>query len=519
MTSLKLDSSGQYTRQLGWLQGRTGQKKFRLGSDLPKAQLAYCKLGLLWDVVLSEFEARQQAPTYKQPPGMVVDLKQPNRPEWSEEDLAIAEAIRKHRHAVRIEPRLILDAEEGDSAYATHLAWLAQRVGHIISILPADAEAADRGRRSHQQLAEHRSRKARDSARIAQIQLPTGLVGATLYEAIEAYAEQVVVSNAKESGKVEAANVRRLKAAIHDIDLGDLGYSALERIGRYWAARPEARKSNGQGSGKPISITTVDNHLSTARRFIKWLVRADTYRWEMPRHGLDALTVNLKQLNTSKEIADRRFGVKVFSRAQLTEVYRAATDFERLLILLGLNAAMAQAEIQTLRWDEVESGVIKRIRHKSGVYGEFALWPETQSALAWWQRVRPSGGDLVMLTDRGNPYTRQRISNAWVCLHKRLERHTGQSCSWWLSFKYLRKTGAQMVRAVSDGEIAGVFLSHGQPVASDELADVYTNRPFNKVADALRTAHAQLEDMFAAAPNAFISETLGRRQRLSTKTV
>ena len=146
--------------------------------------------------------------------------------------------------------------------------------------------------------------------------------------------------------------------------------------------------SNGKSSGKAISITTVKNYLSTARRFARWLDRSDAFGWELPRHGLDALKVNLKRLRTNAEVGQRRYGVKVFSPEQLAVLYRHATDFERLFILLGLNAAMVQAEILALRQDEVEGDTIKRIRRKSGVYAEFKLWPETRQALAWWQRVR-----------------------------------------------------------------------------------------------------------------------------------
>lgn len=83
-----------------------------------------------------------------------------------------------------------------------------------------------------------------------------------------------------------------------------------------------------------------------------------------------------------------------------------------------------------------------------------------------------------MLTDKLKPYTRQRLSNAWRILKNRIERETGQPVAWWLPFKHLRKTAAQFDHQVSDGEIAGVFLSHGQPVESDALADHYSNRPF-----------------------------------------
>ncbi len=509
---LKPDSSGQYARQIGWLTGRSGQKKFRLGRDLQKAELAHYKLGLLWQVVVDQHErAAVPVGTYAPPD------QTPEKPVWTEEALTVAEAIRKHQHDIRVGPA---EHDKGDVAYLTRLDYLRQRYGHLIQTIPADEEAAERGLEVHRGHAEHRSRQARVSARIADIPMPTGVNGSNLYEALDAYGVHAQEHNRKEGGRVEAANARRLKNAIHDMDLGDFGYSSMEWIKNYWSARPEAMTRGGKGSGKPISVTTVDNHLSSARRFVRWLDRSDAFDWELPRHGIDALKVNLRRLRTDAELGQRRHGVKVLGLEELATIYRYATDFERLLILLGLNGAMAQAEISTLLWDEVEGDSIKRIRRKSGVYAEFALWPETQKALDWWQRVRPAKGELVMLTDRGQPYTRQRISNTWGNLRRRIERDTGLAPDWWLPFKHLRKTAAQLVRQASDGEVAGVFLSHGQPVATDELADAYSNRPFEKVGAALGDVLGKLEKVFSTAPDAFTGERVGqgpkqRRQRRS----
>lgn len=501
-TRLKLDSSGQYARQIGWLTGRSGQKKFRLGRDLRKAEVAHYKLGLLWQVVETQHE-RHESAVARSGFGQQGD----ERPVWTDDALVIAEAIRKHQHEVRVpRPARILD----DTAYMTYLDGLRQRVGHLISVLPADREAAERGREIHRFHAEHRSRKARLSARIAEVPVPLGVTGSSLYQALDDYAIYAQQQNKREGGRIEAANTRRLKDSIGDMDLGEFGYTAMETIKTYWASRPEAKTPKGEGSGKPISISTVNNHLKTARRFVRWLDRSDTFDWELPRHGLDAMTVNLQRLQTDAEVAERRHGVKVLTVPQLATIYEHATDFERLLVLLGLNAAMAQAEITTLRWDEVEPGVIKRIRRKVGVYAEFALWPETEQALEWWSRVRPAGSDLVMVSGEGNPYNRHRISNTWAKLRKRIERETGQPADWWLPFKHLRKTAAQLVRDASDGEVAGTFLSHGQPVASDELADVYSNRPFDKVGAALGDVRDKLKKVFKTALDAFTGEKVGQ---------
>ena len=505
-TSLKPDNSGQYTRQVGWLAGRSGQKKFRLGRDLAKAEVAHYKLGRLWQVVVDEQEQqrRRDAEDFTAGPN---DASTDGRPEWTDDALALAEAIRKHQHSIRVgQPANI----KGDAAYVAYLDHLRQRFGHLINIVPADEEAAEHGRVEHRNFAEHRSRQARLNARIANVPVPAGVTGSALYQALDAYADQVAESHTKEFGKVESANARRLKNSITDMDLGDFGYSAMERIKGYWAARPEAKLRGGKGSGRPISVSTVEGHLKTTRRFMRWLDRSDAFDWELPPHGLDALKINLKRLRSDEELAKQRHGVKVLTVPQLAEVYRHATDFERLLVLLGLNAAMAQAEIMTLRWDEVEQDAIKRIRRKSEVYAEFTLWPETRAALDWWRRVRGAKGDLVMVTAERNGYTRQRISNAWSTLRKRIERETGQAPDWWLPFKHLRKTGAQLVRQASDGEVAGVFLSHGQPVATDDLADAYTNRPFDKVAAALEDVHKELSPVFSAAPKAFEVDLIGK---------
>lgn len=66
-----------------------------------------------------------------------------------------------------------------------------------------------------------------------------------------------------------------------------------------------------------------------------------------------------------------------------------------------------------------------------------------------------------------------------------------------------RSTTGQLVRKVVDGETAGVFLAHGQPVRTDDLLDVYTSREFSRVFAANTKIRELLQPMFATAPEAF----------------
>ena len=68
--------------------------------------------------------------------------------------------------------------------------------------------------------------------------------------------------------------------------------------------------------------------------------------------------------------------------------------------------------------------------------------------------------------------------------------------------------------------MSAVFLMHGQAVQEDNLLDLYTNRPFGKVFEALRTLQGQLQRVFDAVPQDVTEQpmqqytTLGKRERI-----
>lgn len=193
-------------------------------------------------------------------------------------------------------------------------------------------------------------------------------------------------------------------------------------------------------------------------------------------------------------------------------------------MLLGLNCAFAQAEICTLRHDEIDReakpAIIKRIRRKTRVYGEFVLWPETTAAIEWFlsqrRAVRSAQPRYVMVSAQGRPFDRQRIANAWNGLLRRVAKCHGDFRA--LSFKHLRKTAGQLVRQAADGEIMGVFLCHGRAAITDDLADRCSNRPFDKVWAALNHVRGRLQPMFETAADAF-SRPQGRSPNLERRRI
>jgi hypothetical protein len=74
-----------------------------------------------------------------------------------------------------------------------------------------------------------------------------------------------------------------------------------------------------------------------------------------------------------------------------------------------------------------------------------------------------------------------------------------------LSIKYLRKTGSSLVRKVSNGELASIYLAHGRPHGGDSDLEAYANRPFGQLFDALDLVHERLRPLWDAVPEPFAS--------------
>lgn len=517
---------GKYRRTIGKFVNGNGKlvpKKFYLGHDKDHAEVANLRLEKLWDrVVKKHAEDRESVyqwlatlqatrtqvsirddGAYEYPSFDLIDQAVPPEPQWDKFSLAVADAIRKN------EP-LPITADDGDKPEEyTQFYQQAREAYPDVELQPDGDEAMSllqKGRQSYAMLADQSSQRYHEYVKLANIEI-TEPIEASLYRALDDYAVYLEKTKKGETAKVHAGNVRRLKRSTADMPLNRLDYNALESIKHYWADRPPAKQT-----GKPIALDTVRLQMEMLRGFVRWLHRNSEYNWRKPEDADEAMRLNVSGLQTPEEISGLKNGVQVFSVEQLASLYRHATDHEAVYLLLGLNMGAAQAECISLRWTEIDlSGkpaTIKRVRRKSKVYGEWSLWPETIAGFKWLadlQRERKqTDSELVLWTEKGNAYTRQRIANAWNGLRKRIKKAEPEFEG--LSFKHLRKTAGQLVRDASDGETAGVFLAHGHPVSTDLLSDRYSNRPFQKVFQALDQVHEVLEPMFAERSKRFDTE-------------
>ena len=172
-----------------------------------------------------------------------------------------------------------------------------------------------------------------------------------------------------------------------------------------------------------------------------------------------------------------------------------------------------------------EDSFIKRVRRKSGVYGEHILYPITVQGIQWAleQRKMHEGfaeDAFLLLNENGEPLNKQTksgnenqtIAKRFNRLVKRIEDDGNEIRK--LSFGKLRKTASQLIKRHSDGETMGVFDCHGSPVKSDSLNDAYSNRLFGRVFEAIQKVEEYLAPVFKeAGPNPFAPQAQAYTKR------
>ena len=560
------DARGNFTRQIGWTltsRGTITQPKFNLGSDKNEAKRREKILRSLW----LQAEEASETPD----------------PVWPDELLVVAKAVAGGTESIEISR---LPNEEPATFAKRFLETKAQYPGTIFT--PSDPGALKIGsavlartgveiRRPDQtrnvfneeikseaasqeeprQALEQTQSQNNQADEVDEVETeineasPTQKLttcdGPTLYDAFESFQDflgeefyRPEIGLVTAWGQTQIRQMNTLKQHFQDRPITDLDGDGINSLFSYWRRRPCKL-----GTSVPMTQKSASNYIKVLKRFFKWLDQSSKYKWRKP-FAFNDIETRIQTLTS--DYANRRLvQVDTFSIDELKLMMRYGQPLDRLMVLLALNCGFGRAEIASLLCREVrlfqghedfeceilnyrttnEDSFIKRVRRKSGVYGEHWLYPITVEGLQWAIENRKKIDDppysdnaVLLLNAKGNPYDQptrsnnanQAIPNRFDRLLKRIKDDGNEIRK--LSFGKLRKTATQLIKTHSDGEIAGVFDCHGQPVRSDALSDKYSNRPFGKVFEACKSVHKYLRPVLRqAGPQPFAKQAEAYTQR------
>ncbi len=332
-------------------------------------------------------------------------------------------------------------------------------------------------------------------------------------------------------GNTQRRQVDTLIQHLPNQPMSSLDEDAIDELFGYWRRRPMTARG-----GTPMTSASVSNYISRLKAALKWMDRSSQIAWVAPR-SLGEFETRTRRLPSDDTPACLE-QVETFTIEELELLMRYGQPLDRLLLLLALNCGYGRAESASLLVGEVQlfkghtpeqiemlqysttdaDSFIKRVRRKSRVYGEHILYPITVMGIQWALNQREQFPDFspqarLLLNKKGVPFDRptvggnenRSIPNRFGRLIKRIQ-DDGQTIRN-LSFGKLRKTAAQLIDSHSNGEVAGVFQCHGQPVRTDHLLDRYRNRPFGRVFEAIRRVEEYLAPVFAeAGPTPFAAQ-------------
>jgi len=556
---LRRDAKGRFFRNLGWKQTPKGygQHKFYLGRDEANAKIASLKLEALWEAVRRRW--KQSTPQVARPkdgqssarlvrpandtatgtpslspsPGAIVSVGVPEmeyvregRPVWDRTMLTIADAIRKGDSVARVPlPEHLGRFGLGSSSVGD---WL-DRLRLDVPIIHIELADAQKQREAEAELHEEGVRLIERGRRLVH----RDGAGETLHAALKEYVAALERKHVDLDGTVNATGTTQVRQArflqehLPDCPLSDLDTVQILLFQETLALRPPGKRV------ERISARSARNCIKQLRHFVRWLNSAPGFSWKRP-YDLEFTTIRIPETANEKAAMVRRSQVEVYQLEEIQVLWQHATPLKRLLMLLGLNCGFDAKMIATLQREDVhlrtkhprareirystsdEDSWIFRLRNKTSVYGEWKLWPITVEAIEWWLQQRtavqvPEGVTALLVNGRGRPYDAKtksndrnpQIPNLWRGLTEKIRRSENHQSFRKLSFGKLRKTAGNLIRAEADGEVAGVFLCHGTPVKSDGLLDVYTNRPFVKVFDAIDIVGQQLRAIWSSAETPF----------------
>jgi integrase len=160
----------------------------------------------------------------------------------------------------------------------------------------------------------------------------------------------------------------------------------------YGLWRADLSKTNG-----PVSL---GNHIRCVRAFLNWCKREKIISELPPGDSLKKPSRSVLRRARATQPA------KFFLSEEIRKLLTHSSPQMKAMILLGLNAGLANNDIALLQTHHIEGQWLVYPRPKTGIERRVPLWPETCKALT--AVIRP-GDEVAFRTKRGNPWTSKGV--------------------------------------------------------------------------------------------------------------
>jgi hypothetical protein len=338
---------------------------------------------------------------------------------------------------------------------------------------------------------------------------PTPPPASTLHQALDRYAlwyERRATENAVSPAtatKVKA-HVGMIKYYLPDQNLASIDYTALERMRAVFTSRPP-----GKTNVDRLKTNTIIGLVGALGHMFLLLDRHN--EWLPPRHWERAIIIDSDMRRRLHQMDEKEFGemeTQHYTLDELKILWRGLGEqgnpdrvsLVRYWMLLGLCAGWLQSDIaEGNEKNFIQVGTdyfLKKPREKTFAKGKWWIPQELADMLRKHIGYKPEEQEIKQVWERLNR----------LCVPLGVRK---------LSFKYLRKTGAQFVQDLSGShDMAQIFLANG---GGDVAARYYTSltnstgvgtTAFDRLAEILKKMRQELTTVSICAQNRVVSVTV-----------
>ena len=274
-----------------------------------------------------------------------------------------------------------------------------------------------------------------------------------------------------------------------------------------------------------LSYGTARSYFSRIKHFIEWCYTTHKKLNHLPRNIRSLSLANPKR-NRNRDDEVYQVGPEIFTHNEIEKLFRATVTMNSnhpsiLYLLLGLNTGMTGIDIGTLKMNNILHDPdtnrpvrIFKSRRKTGVRGEWRLWPITSSLLHEFLKIRAKSVEFdsalmdypyvfgrmsqhlkpmlqpypIRFTDHVDATEGHSYSRTLQQVYHSLKKEAGVT----LDYRHLRKTAAEAMKAVTEQNITltQTFLCH-TPRTLAETA--YTLIPYDLMNSYMPQVYSHLE--------------------------
>lgn len=270
----------------------------------------------------------------------------------------------------------------------------------------------------------------------------------TLIKAVELYIkEDIQRRNLRPNSLYTVkSDLKYLCDFLPNINVNKLDISEMINI---FKKRPLSR------TGKRIKIATCRRHLKNLKALFLWLIDEEYIKLPKKFNRMFKLNQNDFRIVEEDQVNIFQGDIDIWSKNEVRTLIKILPKDIKEAFIICLNCGFTAIDLSSLIVGNIKENHIQRVRSKTGIKGRWLMWKESKKILA--KHIKNKKDSKLVFNF---PYWTKTKTTSSTLMRKFRYFMKKQKEIRYLPIKTIRKTGATMIKNVTDLETSQRYLCH-----------------------------------------------------------